>query len=214
MSALTQKAVYLITNDAPFTELMIKLEQAFSSPVVQLLQYRRKQVTASKQQQEAVEIEKLCRAYGVKLIINDRMDLAGQLNCGVHLGQGDGEIATARQQLGQDAMIGRTCHGSLVLAQQAIDEGADYVAFGAFFHSGSKPEANLVSPDLLVRARAFTDRPLCAIGGLTVENIAPLIETGCNYYAVIGDILNRPTHQIAARVMQWQQRLMPHQLSH
>jgi len=197
--------LYLITNDDPAPVLMPKLEAALHSGIA-LLQYRRKQIPHQDQRHEAADIRALCTAYQIPLIINDDIDLAEQLHCGVHLGQGDGSLVDARNRLGAEAIIGRTCHASLPLAAEAAAEGASYLAFGAVYPSLTKPLASRVDLTTLEAARQF-DLPICAIGGLTADNISPLKTRGVSLYAVIGDILNLPRDQIPHRMAEWQRQL-------
>jgi thiamine-phosphate pyrophosphorylase len=109
----------------------------------------------------------------------------------------------ARQQLGAQAIIGRTCHGSLDLARQAAREGASYVAFGAVYPSSTKPQASRVELLVLCQAKAEFDVPVCVIGGLTVENIDPVVACGVDMYAVVGDVLGLPVEQVSGRVQAW-----------
>lgn len=196
--------LYLITNDDPLETLKQKLMLALQTIPIALVQYRRKQVAAAARADEVAELLILCQQYQVPLIINDDLALAQQFGCGVHLGQGDGSIKSAREVLGEAAIIGRTCHDSLVLAQQAAEEGASYVAFGAVYLSGSKPLAKVVSLSVLQQAKQQLSLPICVIGGLTVENSAPLVALNLDLYAVIGDVFNLPDNEIAARLHAWQ----------
>lgn len=206
MSAL--HGLYLITNDDPWSVLEAKLHAALAQGVA-LLQYRRKQTPKADQPAEAAQILAICRHYGVPLIINDDVVLAAQLGCGVHLGQSDGSLLAARQQLGAQAIIGRTCHGSLELARQAVREGASYVAFGAVCPSATKPHASRVELSVLRQAKAEFDVPVCVIGGLTVENIDPVVACGVDVYAVVGDVLGLPAEEIITRIEMWQEAFLP-----
>ena len=150
-----------------------------------ILQYRDKSGDAARRLDEAGQIAALCRQYGAHCIINDDAALAAQIGVGVHLGQTDGSLATARQQLGTDAIIGATCHARLELAKQAAAEGASYLAFGRFFNSLTKPGAPAATPEMLEQARARFALPLVAIGGITLDNGAGLIARGADMLAVI-----------------------------
>lgn len=198
------QGLYLITNDDPWVLLKQKLTLALQTIPIALVQYRRKQVAASARPQEVAELLSLCQQYHVPLIINDDLALAQQFACGVHLGQDDGSIQAARNVLGASAIIGRTCHDSLALARQAAQEGASYVAFGAVYPSGSKPLAKVVSLRILQQARQQFSLPICVIGGLTVENSAPLVALKLDLYAVIGDVFNQPYAEMVARLKAWQ----------
>lgn len=159
-----------------------------------LLQYRDKSADESRRLREAEALRELCEHHGATLIINDDAELAARLGVSVHLGQTDGSLAAARALLGRQAIIGATCHGSLQLADQAVAEGADYVAFGRFFQSLTKPGASEASPELLEQARArFANVPLVAIGGVSLDNAPELIGRGADLLAVINALFAADT---------------------
>lgn len=149
-----------------------------------LLQYRDKSKDAKKRLREADALRNLCEKHGARLVINDDLPLAKQLACDVHLGQSDGSLIAARQQLGQSAIVGATCHHHLHLATKAIADGASYTAFGRFYSSQTKPGESLASPALLQHAQHL-GRPAVAIGGITLDNAQPLIAAGAAMIAVI-----------------------------
>lgn len=197
------RGLYLITNDDPLELLLDKLEIALSTGHIAILQYRRKKVAKTDQYFEVEQIKVLCEAYHVPFVINDDLDLAVRYGLGVHLGQSDGEISDATQKLPQGVIIGRTCLNSLALAEKAIQDGATYVAFGAIYATSTKPEAGNVGIEVIRQARQQFDVPICAIGGLTVENAQVVIEQGTDLCAVISDILGRPVQDIPARIQAW-----------
>lgn len=197
------RGLYLITNDDPLELLLDKLEIALSTGHIAILQYRRKKVAKTDQYFEVEQIKVLCEAYHVPFVINDDPDLAVRYGLGVHLGQSDGEISDATQKLSQGVIIGRTCLNSLALAEKAIQDGATYVAFGAIYATSTKPEAGNVGIEVIRQARQQFDVPICAIGGLTVENAQVVIEQGADLCAVISDILGRPVQDIPARIQAW-----------
>jgi len=199
------RGLYLITNDDPIQLLLEKLDVALATKQVAILQYRRKKIEKSNQSVEVEQIKLLCEKYQVPFVINDDLELAAQFGLGVHLGQSDGEITDAKSQLPQNVIIGRTCLNSLELAQKAIADGATYIAFGAVYATSTKPEAGNVGIEVIKQAAAQYDLPICAIGGLTVENSKPVIEAGADLCAVISDILGRSTAEIPARVQAWAQ---------
>lgn len=151
-----------------------------------LIQYRDKFRNQAQRLAEAQQLLKLCEQYEAQLIINDDMQLAKTIGAhGVHLGQEDGSPALARDILGADAVIGVTCHASLDLAHQAVEQGADYIAFGRFFPSNTKPDAPPAPLSLLTEARAaFNSIPVVAIGGITLENGASVLAAGADILAV------------------------------
>ncbi|MDC4304783.1 thiamine phosphate synthase [Acinetobacter baumannii] len=197
------RGLYLITNDDPIQLLLEKLDAALATRQIAILQYRRKKVDKAEQPAEVEQIKQLCEKYQVPFVINDDLKLAAQFGLGVHLGQSDGEITDAKSQLPEGVIIGRTCLNSLELAQKAIADGATYVAFGAVYATVTKPEAGNVGIEVIKQAATQYDLPICAIGGLTVENSKPVIEAGADLCAVISDILGRSTAEIPARVQAW-----------
>ncbi|MEB6625491.1 thiamine phosphate synthase [Acinetobacter pittii] len=199
------RGLYLITNDDPIQLLLEKLDAALATRQVAILQYRRKKIDKADQPAEVEKIKLLCEKYQVPFVINDDLKLAAQFGLGVHLGQSDGEITDAKSQLPEGVIIGRTCLNSLELAQKAITDGATYIAFGAVYATSTKPEAGNVGIEVIKQAAAQYDLPICAIGGLTVENSQPVIEAGADLCAVISDILGRSTAEIPARVQAWAQ---------
>ncbi|EPL4319339.1 thiamine phosphate synthase [Acinetobacter baumannii] len=199
------RGLYLITNDDPIQLLFEKLDAALATRQIAILQYRRKKIDKAEQPAEVEQIKQLCEKYQVPFVINDDLKLAAQFGLGVHLGQSDGEITDAKSQLPEGVIIGRTCLNSLELAQKAIADGATYVAFGAVYATATKPEAGNVGIEVIKQAAAQYDLPICAIGGLTVENSKPVIEAGADLCAVISDILGRSTAEIPARVQAWAQ---------
>jgi thiamine-phosphate pyrophosphorylase len=142
----------------------------------------------------------LCERHGALLIVNDDMALAGEVGAhGVHLGRYDDDPVAARRLLGDKAIIGVSCYDQLDLAIAATASGVDYVAFGRFFPSTTKPDAVEARPDLLCRAKAIIDLPLVAIGGITPENGAPLIEAGADMLAVVHGVFGQPDIRAACR---------------
>ena len=134
------------------------------------------------------------------LIVNDDTALARQVNAdGVHLGGEDGGVAEARALLGDGRLIGVSCYNRLPLAQEAVRQGADYVAFGSFFVSTVKPEAVAATPDLLRQARRELNVPIVAIGGITAQNGAQLLEAGADALAVISAVFAAPDIAGAAK---------------
>ena len=164
-----------------------------------LLQYRDKSDDAARRLREAEGLMKLCERYGTQLLINDDAELAARLGVGVHLGQTDGPLTPARALLGRQAIIGSTCHASLELAAQAASEGASYVAFGRFFNSVTKPGAPAANVGLLEQARAQVKLPIAVIGGITLDNAAPLVAHGADLLAVIHGLFGADSAQEVTR---------------
>ena len=135
----------------------------------------------------------------VAFIMNDRPDLAAETGCdGVHVGQDDAAYEDARDIVGDDAIVGVTCHASIDLAMSAADAGADYVAFGAFYESNTKQRKFAADPDVLRQWQDMTVVPCVAIGGITVDNCRPLIEAGADFIAVAGGVWTHPDGPKAA----------------
>ena len=197
------RGLYLITNDDPLEVLLAKLEGAFANGGVAVLQYRRKKVAKEDQIYEVEYMKALCAEYKVPFVINDDLELAVKYGVGVHLGQDDGSIVDAVVRLLKKVLIGRSCNNSLELAEQAIADGANYVAFGAIYATDTKPEAGNIGLETLQLAKAKLNVPICAIGGLTVENSQLVIESGADLCAVVSDILGRPMNHIPERIDEW-----------
>ncbi len=138
-------------------------------------------------------LKHLCALYQVPLLINDDLTLCREVSAsGVHLGQNDGDVAEARSLLGPQALIGVTCHASLPRALQAQEAGASYVAFGRFYASSTKPNAQQADPEILHRARQKLRIPIVAIGGINAENGAALLAAGADMLAVIHYLFSSP----------------------
>ncbi|WAT18217.1 thiamine phosphate synthase [Aurantiacibacter sp. MUD11] len=148
-------------------------------------QFRVKDVDQHEAARLAAPLQEICAAHDVGFIVNDSVALAKRLKAdGVHLGQSDGDVREAREELGRDVQIGVTCHASRHLAMEAGDAGADYVAFGAFFPSETKASEHRPEPALLSWWSSLFEIPCVAIGGITPDNCAPLVEAGADFLAV------------------------------
>ncbi|MGO9444418.1 MAG: thiamine phosphate synthase [Thiobacillaceae bacterium] len=192
--------VYAITPatlDTP--NLLARCEAAIRGGVA-ALQYREKTGDVALRYEQASELLALCRQYRVPFIVNDDLRLADMVGAdGVHLGQEDGSIREARIILGPGKMIGVSCYQSLDRAHYAQRLAADYVAFGSFFPSPSKPEAKRADLSLLRSASREISLPIVAIGGITVDNANELIEAGADAIAVISALFDSTDVESAAR---------------
>ena len=158
----------------------------------QMIQYRNKGGDAPQRQWEASDINNMCRALGIPLIINDDVALAARvMAAGVHLGKDDADIAAARATLGPRAIIGVSCYNDVACAVAAEQAGADYVAFGSFFPSRVKPGAVRAEIDLIHEAKQKLTIPVVAIGGITADNGRQLIEAGADMLAVITEVFGQ-----------------------
>lgn len=200
-----ERRLYVITPDEPSTALLLSKVEASLAGGAHLVQYRNKAATPELRREQAAALLRLCRAWQRPLLINDHLELALDLGAdGVHLGGDDGDIRAARQALGPTALLGASCYASLERARAALDAGASYVAFGALFPSGSKPNAPPASLQVLREARALPC-PVCGIGGITHDNAALAVEAGADWLAVIGSVfgaqdVRAATAQLAARL--------------
>jgi thiamine-phosphate pyrophosphorylase len=191
------RGLYAITN-GPRPDLLQAVDAALEGGA-RVVQYRDKTAELTRRRTEAVALAGLCAAWGVPLIINDDIELA--LECGaagVHLGEDDASIATARIRLGRDAIIGVSCYDSLDRAQQAFEDGADYVAFGAFHTSTTKPLARCARPDILTSAKGL-GMSVVAIGGITPDNASVLIDAGADCVAAVSSLFDAADIRSVAR---------------
>lgn len=193
------RGLYAITDSQLLAGRFLSHVEAALEGGVCLLQYRDKSDDAARRLREAEGLLKLCDRYGTQLLINDDAELAARLGVGVHLGQTDGPLTPARALLGRQAIIGSTCHASLELAAQAASEGASYVAFGRFFNSVTKPGAPAANIELLEQARTQVKLPIAVIGGITLDNAAPLVAHGADLLAVIHGLFGADSAQEVTR---------------
>jgi thiamine-phosphate pyrophosphorylase len=168
-----------------------RLARALDAGPVAAFQFRVKGLDEHAAARLAEPLQGICAAREVAFIVNDSIALAKRLGAdGVHLGQGDGDVADARARLGRGAQIGVTCHASRHLAMEAGEAGADYVAFGAFFPTTTKTVEHRAEPDILAWWQALFELPCVAIGGITPANCAPLVQAGADFLAVSGAVWN------------------------
>jgi thiamine-phosphate pyrophosphorylase len=185
------RGLYAVSPDVP--DALARIERALAGGVA-LLQYRSKRRDAA----EAREALRLARRHAVPMIVNDDVELALEIGAdGAHLGRDDGDLAAARRRLGTK-LLGASCYDRIELARHAVAAGADYVAFGSVFPSPTKPGA--VRAPLSLFGTAFPV-PLCAIGGITLQNAPALIAAGADLLAVISDLFEAP--DITARASQY-----------
>ena len=190
------RGLYAIADSTVVT--LAAVEQAILGGA-RVVQYRDKRGQAEQRERQARALAGLCAAHGVTFIVNDDVALAARVQAhGVHLGRNDAAIDEARRRLGADAVIGVSCYNELERALAAEAQGADYVAFGSFYPSPTKPAAVRAGLELLHQAKARLRVPVVAIGGITTENAASLIAAGADAVAVINDLFARPDIQAAA----------------
>jgi thiamine-phosphate pyrophosphorylase len=179
--------------------LAVQVERALIGGA-QVVQYRNKSADLDLRRRQAVRLRDLCRLHEAALIINDDVGLALEMDAdGVHLGRDDQSLVEARAMLGAGKLIGISCYDSLGRADEAQRSGADYVAFGSFFPSSVKPQAARASLELLREARLELRLPVVAIGGITPDNGAALVEAGADALAAISALFQVTDTLSAAR---------------
>lgn len=195
--------LYAITDPLLCGAAIIERVAAALDGGARVIQYRDKSADDQRRLAEASALACLCRQRQALFIVNDDIELAAAAAAnGVHLGRDDGLISAARARLGDQAIIGVSCYAELDRAQQAKDQGADYLAFGRFFPSHSKPDASPAEPQLLSQARRRFTLPLVAIGGVTPENGRLLIQAGADLLAVIQAVFGQADVAAACRAFQ------------
>ena len=191
--------LYLLTPpkiDADFADV---LARTLDAGRVSALQLRLKEHSDAEIEALAPKLIEIAHQRGVSVILNDDAELAAKLGCdGVHIGQEDGSIRDARAAMGPKAIMGVTCHDSRHLAMPAGEQGADYVAFGAFFDTATKSPKTRADLDILVWWTELFELPCVAIGGINAENASELIAAGADYIAVCGGVWSHPDGPEAA----------------
>ena len=194
------EGLYAITPDIADTDELLRRVRPALQGGARVLQYRNKAADAVLRLRQASALRELARQFGATFIVNDDARLAAEANAeGVHLGGEDGSVAAARALLGPGKVIGVSCYNRVSLAHEAVQQGADYVAFGAFFPSSGKPGAVKADVEMLRAVRNELDVPIVAIGGITQQNGAALVEAGADALAVISALWNAPDIEQAAR---------------
>ena len=177
--------LYLISPQDVGGAFPDQLRAALDGGPVAAFQLRVKDVDPHELARLAEPLQRICADHDVAFIVNDSVSLAKRLGAdGVHLGQKDGDLREARAVLGPSVQIGRTCHDSRHLAMEAGEAGADYVAFGAFYETTTKPSNYRPVPQLLSWWSSLFEIPCVAIGGITPANASPLIAAGADFVAV------------------------------
>ena len=191
--------LYAITPELEnTTDLLDKTRQVLEGGA-QLIQYRNKSANKVLLREQAGLLLQLCRAYRVPLIINDYLDLAIEIDAdGLHVGQQDASLLNVRNQLGCNKIVGASCYNNLDLALQAEKEGADYVAFGAFFPSLTKPNTVSVTVNLIGEAKQKITIPIVGIGGIRLTNARKVIQSGCAAIAVCNDLFQSENIKVKA----------------
>jgi thiamine-phosphate pyrophosphorylase len=194
----TVSGLYAITPGLADSALLTGKVEAALRGGARVVQYRNKAADERLRHEQALQIARLCRGAGACFIVNDSIELASAVAAdGVHLGKDDDGVGAARVLLGPGKLIGVSCYNQLWRARDAVAQGADYVAFGSFFPSPTKPGAVTASRDLLRAAKEFS-LPIVAIGGITPDNASGLIEAGADAVAVVSAVFDAPDVERAA----------------
>ncbi len=184
--------LYAITPEMTDTGALIRKVEAALRGGAQVIQYRTKAFGAALCRDQAGAIARACRDRNALFIVNDSIELARQVNAdGVHLGKEDAEIGAARAAMNRGKLIGMSCYNDVTLAKSAVSRGADYVAFGSFFPSATKPLATRADPEVLRHASEL-GVPIVAIGGIDEHNAGALIAAGASAIAVINALFEAP----------------------
>jgi thiamine-phosphate pyrophosphorylase len=183
--------LYAITPDEPCTDILVRKVGLALRGGASVVQYRNKTAVQALRIEQARALADLCRAVGTAFIVNDDIGLALELGAdGVHLGAEDGNLAEARRRLGPDKLLGASCYNRVDLARNAVEAGADYLAFGSVFSSVTKPGAVRASLQIFSEARRSIALPLVAIGGISLQNAAQAFAAGADAVAVISALFD------------------------
>jgi len=192
--------LYAVTPELSDTAALIGKVDAALRGGARIIQYRSKAIEYSVCFSQAREIARLCRIRSALFIVNDDVELARELEAdGVHLGKDDADVGTARAELGPGKLIGVSCYNEIARARAAVSQGADYVAFGSFFPSATKPLALRADTELLRVAASEIALPVVAIGGIDEENAGGLIAAGADAVAVVSALFDAPDIEAQAR---------------
>ena len=191
MRVSKKRFIYLISPNKIKKSFYNNLKVVLSSNLVSFFQLRLKQYSLIERKEIGIKIKKICKKYKVKLIVNDDPNLAKEISAdGCHLGQSDMNIQRARKIL-RKKIIGITCHNSKKLIKQAIKDGANYIAIGAFFRSKTKKVNYIAKPSLISWAKRFTKLPVVIIGGITNKNFRKLLLHKPDFLAISGGIWDK-----------------------
>ena len=183
------KGLYVITDDnlTPDKSIYEQVEQSLKGGA-SIVQLRDKHSSDELVMQKAIKLQELCHSYGALFVLNDKIELAIELGCdGLHIGKSDHErFSEIRESF--KGVIGVSCYGDIHLAKEFESKGADYVAFGSFFTSPTKPNSNIVPLETLRKAKEALNIPVCAIGGINTTNIDSVMEQNPDMVSLINDI--------------------------
>ena len=207
MAPWPERGIYAVTPEDRTGAALAGAVAAAVENGVRAVQYRDKSPDHRRRRRDAEGLLAICRPHGVPLIINDDVDLALAVGAdGVHVGRDDEGLGDARDRLGDGAIIGVSCYDEAERALAAARAGADYVAFGSFFPSVTKPGAVRATTELVTAVRPRIEVPIVAIGGITADNAPPLLAAGVDMLAIVNAIFGAPDIARAARRLA---RLLP-----
>jgi thiamine-phosphate pyrophosphorylase len=193
------RGLYAVTPDEPDTHRLLHMVEAALEGGARLVQYRNKVASDTLRLEQARALVGVCRRFSVPLIVNDRLDIALAVDSdGVHLGRDDGDLEQARKAC-PGKLLGVSCYNEITRAIAAERAGADYVAFGRFFASVTKPGDIRASIPLVAQARQTVKLPIVAIGGITEQHTPDLIAGGVDAVAVVSAVFSTPDVRSAAR---------------
>jgi thiamine-phosphate pyrophosphorylase len=184
------QGIYAITDEmlTPKSTIIEQVKEALEAGA-KVIQLRDKSSTDEELEEIAKALQQVCTKKKATFFINDRVQLAKKIGAdGVHVGFSDQTVKDTREEVGDQMLIGVSCYGDLDRAKQAVKDGADYVAFGAFFPSKTKPKADVVSKEVISEAKNLLEVPVCVIGGINRENIAEIASHQPDMYALVSDI--------------------------
>lgn len=183
------KGLYVITDDTltPPNTIIKQVTQALEGGA-KIVQLRDKKSSLDKIKQTSLELENLCKKYNALFVLNDKVELAIELSVGgLHIGKSDHHrFDEIRKNF--SGVLGVSCYGDIALAKEMQDKGADYVAFGSFFTSPTKPDSNIVDLQILSQAKKYLNIPVCSIGGINSENISKVMKHTPDMVSIISDI--------------------------
>lgn len=183
------KGLYIVTPDWDDTKKLLEITELALKGGAAVVQYRHKTANAGLRREQAECLLALCRSYGRPLVINDFVELCMELDAdGVHVGGTDAAVAEVRAAIGPDKILGASCYGDLGLARKSHAEGASYVAFGGFYASRVKKYPVTTPISIIGDSHAAVPLPIVVIGGMTVDNAAPLVAAGTDMVAAISSV--------------------------
>ena len=194
------RGLYLVTPNWDDTDRLLDVTEQALRAGAALVQYRHKDAGPDLRREQASALLALCRRNGRPLVINDHVLLCAELDAdGIHVGGLDATVASVRDAVGPDKIVGASCYGDLDLARKAQAAGASYVAFGGFYPSLVKKYAVTTAPDIVKEAKAGLCVPVVVIGGMTAANARPLVSRGADMVAAISSVVQAPDPYSAAR---------------